>query len=40
MPAIKNCDSYTNRVLASLVIVLGIVVGSLAYAVSHIEVFA
>ncbi len=35
----QKCDSYTNRVLAGLVIAVSIVVGSLSYAVSHVQAF-
>ncbi len=39
MPATRKCDSYTNRVLAGLVIAVSIVVGSLAYAVSNVQAY-
>jgi len=39
MPATRKCDRYTNRVLAGLVIAVSIVVGSLTYAVSNIQVY-
>lgn len=35
----QKCDSYTNRVFAGLVIAVSIVVGSLSYAVSHVQAF-
>ena len=36
----NTCDSYTNRVLAGLVIAVTIVMGSLTYAVANIQAFA
>ena len=35
-----NVDRFTARVLSSLVVTVAIVMGSLAYAVSHIQVVA
>jgi hypothetical protein len=35
-----NVDTFTSRVLSSLVLTAAIVMGSLAYAVSHIQVVA
>ncbi len=40
MFARKNVDRFTARVLSSLVVTVAIVLGSLAYAVSHIQVVA
>jgi len=36
----SNADHFTNRVLSGLVVTVAIVMGSLAYAVSHIQVVA
>lgn len=36
----NTCDSYTNRVLAGLVIAVTIVMGSLTYAVANIQAYA
>jgi hypothetical protein len=36
----NNVDHFTSRVLSSLVITVAIAMGSLAYAVSHIQVVA
>jgi hypothetical protein len=36
----NNVDRFTTRVLSSLVVAVAIVVGSLAYAVSNIQVVA
>jgi hypothetical protein len=36
----SNVDRYTARVLSSLAVTVAIVMGSLAYAVSHIQVVA
>lgn len=36
----NNCDGYTNRVLAGLVIAVTIVMGSLTHAVTNIQAFA
>ena len=35
-----NIDLFTTRVLSSLVLTLAVVIGSLAYAVNHIQVVA
>jgi hypothetical protein len=35
-----NADRFATRVLSSLVVTVAIVMGSLAYAVSHIQVVA
>ena len=40
MFAHTNTDSFATRVLSSLVITVSVVLGSLAYAVSHIQVVA
>ena len=36
----NSCDSYTNRVLAGLVIAVTVVMGSLTHAVAGIQAFA
>jgi hypothetical protein len=36
----NNVDRFTTRVLSGLVVTVAIVMGSLAYAVSHIQVVA
>lgn len=36
----NTCDSYTNRVLAGLVLAVTVVMGSLTYAVANIQAFA
>jgi len=36
----NNVDRFSTRVLSSLVIAVAIVMGSLAYAVGHIQVVA
>jgi len=36
----NNADRFANRVLSGLVVTVAIVVGSLAYAVSHIQIVA
>ena len=36
----NNTDRFAARVLSSLVVTVAIVMGSLAYAVSHIQVVA
>jgi len=36
----NNVDRFTSRVLSGLVVTVAIVMGSLAYAVSHIQVVA
>jgi hypothetical protein len=36
----NSLDRFTTRVLSSLVVTAAIVMGSLAYAVSHIQVVA
>ena len=40
MFARNNVDRFTARVLSGLVVTVAIVMGSLAYAVSHIQVVA
>ena len=40
MFTLKNIDRYTTRVLSGLVITVAIAMGSLAYAVSNIQVVA
>ena len=36
----NNVDHFTTRVLSSLVVTVAVVMGSLAYAVNHIQVVA
>ena len=36
----NNVDHFTTRVVSSLVVTVAVVMGSLAYAVSHIQVVA
>ena len=36
----NNVDRFATRVLSSLVVTLAVVIGSLAYAVTHIQVVA
>ena len=36
----NNVDRFATRVLSSLVVTVAVVMGSLAYAVSHIQVVA
>jgi len=36
----NNVDRFATRVLSSLVVTMAVVMGSLAYAVSHIQVVA
>jgi len=36
----NNIDRFTTRLLSGLVVTVAIVMGSLAYAVSHIQVVA
>ena len=36
----NTCDSYTNRVLAGLVLAVTIVMGSLTHSLAHIQAFA
>ena len=36
----NNVDRFTTRVLSGLVVSVAVVMGSLAYAVSHIQVVA
>jgi len=36
----NNTDRFANRVLSSLVVTVAVVMGSLAYAVSHIQIVA
>ena len=40
MTTCNNVDRFTTRVLSGLVVTVAIVMGSLAYAVSHIQVVA
>jgi hypothetical protein len=40
MFARNNADRFAARVLSGLVVTVAVVVGSLAYAVSHIQVVA
>jgi hypothetical protein len=40
MFTLNNVDRFSARVLSSLVVTVAIVMGSLAYAVSHIQVVA
>ena len=36
----NNADHFASRVLSSLVVTVAVAIGSLAYAVSHIQVVA
>ena len=36
----NNADRFATRVLSSLVVTVAVVMGSLAYAISHIQVVA
>jgi hypothetical protein len=40
MYARNNVDRFATRVLSGLVVTVAVVIGSLAYAVSHIQVVA